>query len=93
MTLGFGMILCGDLTSKSITGPPKISGEFPTGVKVLRGRLPVLIVDVVPEAWSVDHRQLHPDALLLNICTNHSSPSQRAHPTPSGCPRMGCDDG
>lgn len=34
---------------------------------------PVLIVDVVPEPRCIDHSQLHPDPLLLNIYRNHST--------------------
>lgn len=28
---------------------------------------PVFIVDMIPEAWSVDHRQLHSHSFLLDI--------------------------
>lgn len=35
--------------------------------------LPVLIVDVVPKARRVNNRQLHADALLLDICTDQST--------------------
>lgn len=30
---------------------------------------PVFIVDLIPEAWSVDHRQLHSHSFLLDIWT------------------------
>lgn len=42
----------------------------------------VLVVDVVPEAGGVDDGQLHPDALLLDVCTDHSTRRARGGPGP-----------
>lgn len=45
---------------------------------------PVFIIDLIPKAWSVDHRQLHPHAFLLNICGKSSPAVSRPHALDTG---------
>lgn len=66
--------LAQDLGAAEGSAAEQAARQAPAAVRVLlqqwqpQGSSPVLIVDVVPKARRVDDRELHADALLLNIC-------------------------